>query len=132
MKSIITFGVALLAMTANAASSGFSELDSTFTGNENGTSVQAKFSNEDAVLNPSAYISSGYSKSVEEISADNNQVVEAKQDVKAPLYFETSVSQIKQDAKIVDAKTAEYAPLDFRYINKAQLKLSIPAALPKL
>ncbi|RZJ70770.1 hypothetical protein [Flavobacterium sp.] len=131
MKSIITFGVAMLAMTANAMSFGFSEID-TETGFGDKIPVNAKFSNEDTILHPSAYISSDYSKSSEETALDNNKVVDANDEVKAPLFFETSASEIKENNRIIDAQKIEYAPLDFKYINRNESKVSIPDALPRL
>ena len=135
MKSIITLGIALLATVATQAStnSGLSELDTeTGIGNGNAASTHAKYVNDETVLNPSAYISSGYMKSVEEAMADNKKIVDGQEEEVQPLYLETSVSEIKENNRIIEAQMPAYAPLDFNYINKAQGKLAIPNALPKL
>lgn len=135
MKSIITLGIALLATVATQASanSGLSELDfGTGSGNATAVSSHPKYVNEETVLNPAAYISSGYLKSVEEAMADNNKIVDAQEEQVRPLFLETSVNEIKEDNRIIEAQMPDYAPLDFNYINKAQEKLTIPNALPKL
>lgn len=133
MKSIITFSLALLATFSGTAATrpGLSEMDSenVFGG---GITLHNKFVNEDFVAHPSTFISSGYSKSAQEIASDNKQTIEAVDEAAQPLYFETSIAEINENNAITEAKLPAYAPLDFNYINKEQKKLSIPSALPKL
>ena len=132
MKSIITFGLALVGTFAAKASNnpGSHQSDSE-NGLGSGTSLHAKFVNEDFVSHPSTFIISGFIKSTDDVVSDNNQITDDAQVEQQPLFFETSVGEIRENNRVTDAKLPVYAPLDFKYIDK-KVEMKIPAALPGL
>jgi len=130
MKSIITFSLALLAtFGSNAANRPEITNPEIKTGE---FASQNKFSNEEFVAHPSVFISTNFSRSVEAVVSDNQEIVETVQEPVLPLFFETSVNVIKEGNRITEASFVDYAPLDFKIINKKQVTTTLPAMLPKL
>lgn len=76
---------------------------------------------EGAIFNPATVIQSNYTKSVEEVIAENKLVTETCADVYQPISLEMSwEDRIAESNQIIESNlTTEYFPLDFEKINRS-------------
>jgi hypothetical protein len=137
MKTIFTLVLAALGFTSLTAATqfGFSEIDANgykigATGNaSNGPKY---YSTDDSALDPTKYITSGYTKSVQEKIAADNQIIEstAAEEIR-PLFIEIPKQVIVENNDIIEGNVPKAQPLNFGYINKKN-EIKMPVQLAKL
>lgn len=76
---------------------------------------------EVAIFNPASVIQSNYTKSIEEVIAENILVTETCEEAYQPIVLEMSLEdKIAESNQIIESNvTTEYFPLDFEKINRS-------------